>query len=144
MIVRSALLRRAYFVVGGVPALLLCLYVPLAVWTGITVFLNDPNHSVDNLFFLVLLPLFGLGATVSGLLVLLNVQASSLKARVAHSVTLSLGAGTGFLFGWPVRDWGELFFLLPAFVGGMLVFHIWRSARQRASADVHRSTIKPS
>jgi hypothetical protein len=127
-------LRLVYFVVGGLPALALSVYATLGIGFVATMFVSDPAKLSSSIALLVVVLLLGVVATVSGLLVLLNVGVATVRQRVSHMVVLGLGGALGIVLAWPTRDWPVLVFLPPAVVGGLLVFHLWPTVRPGAPA----------
>lgn len=132
-IIRPPELVFAYALLGGLPALYLSIWAALLVYFDIAaLFSGDPEKAGPLPFYL---PVGGLAATVSGILLLLGIGVSSTRGRLAHAVCLSWGVFVGLSWVWMLRGPGggvSLFGLLPAVVGVALLFHLWHDAQQGA------------
>ena len=131
--VQSIPLKVVYFIIGGLPALVLAV---LCAIFGVATFWAVLNTAGDEKISAILISaVFGAGVAgaVSGWLAFFGVGLRSKTACVTHTLFLLGGIGAAIFYaiqlakieGQPVLV--VMFPLFPAAVGACLIFHIWSS-----------------
>ena len=131
--VNSKALRAVYVVLGGLPALYLCVLAfafKRQLWA-----IGYPEHRnyEDSMLLVIVFCAWCVG-TISGFLAFIGIGTGTSNGRCIYTICIGIGICAAVAFAWWALQRGELpsfvalLPIIPSMVGGCLLYHVWRAA----------------
>lgn len=128
--------RRIAYLVFGLPAVYMSVLAPFSIYYGLWAYLSGTHSSGYWLMPTVIMPVLGISATVSALILLFGPGQPSSIGKVFHTALLGGGIAVAFSLVGPTVGFGfSIFLLSPAVVGLMLIRHLWGANQPALPAD---------